>query len=177
MVLAQPGGNPLLHSKQRSAPRRLLNKHRYRMIACLGLFALSAAAQPQSWNNVQALSPGTEIRVAGPHPGNTRGTLQSVTGDSLILNSRAGQETFARGQVTRVSVKKQGHRGRNALIGLGVGAGAGLAIGTAADRSCAPGCFFGNNIGKTIVTPFGASVGVLAGVLIPSGGWREIYRQ
>jgi hypothetical protein len=147
-------------------------------IACMALFAFEMAAQPQSWNSVTAISPGTEIRIAGPRPGAVQGTLQNATGDSLVLNSSKGQETFARQQITRISVRKQGHRARNTLIGLGVGAGAGLGIGAAADHSCAPNnCFFGPNFSKAIVTPFGAAVGALAGVLIPSGGWREIYKQ
>jgi len=147
------------------------------VIAGIGLLVFQMGAQPQPWDNVQAISPGTEIRMAGPRPGDLRGTLQSVTGDSLVLSSSAGQETFTRQQVTRVAIKSKGHRGRNALIGLAVGAGAGLAIGVASDHSCRPGCFLGNNIGKTVLTPLGAIVGAVVGVLIPSGGWREIYRQ
>ena len=157
----------------------MMNKRYYYVIACMGLFALEMAAQPQSWNNVQAISPGTEIRITGPRPGTLRGTLQSVTGDFLALNSSAGQETFERQQITRVAIKKQGHRARNTLIGLGVGAGAGLGIGAAADHDCASkgGFFCPNNFGKAILTPFGAAVGALVGALIPSGGWREIYKQ
>jgi hypothetical protein len=155
----------------------IVKRSRY-LIACMALFTFELAAQAQSWNNVTAISPGTEIRIAGPGPGAVQGTLQSVTGDSLVLNSSAGQETFARQEVTRVSVKKQGHRKRNTLIGLGAGAGVGLGIGAASDHSCAnKGCFFGPNFGKAIFTPFGAGVGALIGVLIPSGGWREIYKQ
>ncbi len=132
----------------------------------------------RSRDNVKTISPGTEIRIAGPRPGTVHGTLESATGDFLALNFSVGQETFTRQQVTRVSVKKQGHRGRHALIGLGVGAGAGLGIGAAADHSCAAkGCFFGPNFSKAIVTPFGAGVGALVGALIPSGGWRDIYKQ
>jgi hypothetical protein len=156
----------------------MILKRCYYLIACTVPFALEMSAQPPSWNNVQAISPATEIRIAGPRPGTVQGTLKSVTGDSLVLNSNAGQETFERQQITRVAVKKQGHRARNTLIGLGVGAGAGLGIGAAADHSCASkGCFFGPNFGKAIVTAFGAAVGALVGVLIPSGGWREVYRQ
>ncbi|MGI8746385.1 MAG: hypothetical protein ACR2NN_28170 [Bryobacteraceae bacterium] len=147
-------------------------------ITCMVLFAFEFAAQAQSWNNVTSLSTGAEIRIAGPHSGSLRGTLQSVTDDALVLNSSSGTETFTRQQVTRVSVKKPGHRARNTLIGLGVGAGAGLGIGAAADHSCASkGCFFGPNFSKAILTPFAAGVGALVGALIPSGRWREIYKQ
>jgi hypothetical protein len=156
----------------------MMNKSYCYVIASLVLVAPEMAAQQPSWNNVQEISPGMEIRITGPGPRTLRGTLQSVTGDSVVLNSSAGQETFARQQVTRVSIKIQGHRGRNALIGLGVGAGAGLGLGAVSDHSCAPiGCFLGNNFGKKVITPLGAGVGVLIGALIPSGGWREIYKQ
>ncbi len=148
------------------------------LITSMALFAFELAPQPQAWDNVTAISPGTEIRISGPRPGALRGTLQSVTGDSLVLNSSAGQETFTRQQVTRVSIKKQGHRKRNMLIGLGVGAGAGLGVGAGSDHSCAPnGCFFGNNFAKEVFTPLGAGVGALVGALISSGGWRDVYKQ
>ncbi len=149
-----------------------------RLIAGMVLFALPSLAQPQTWNNVTAISPGTAIRIAGPRPGTIPGILQSATADSLALSSNAGQETFSREQITQVSVKKPSHRARNALIGLGVGAGAGLGIGAGADHSCAAhGCFLGNNLGKEIFTPLGAIVGALIGAVIPTGGWRAIYKQ
>lgn len=149
-----------------------------RSMASIGLLTLQMAAQGQSWDHVASLPPGTEIRIAGPRPAIIRGTLRSVTGDSLGLNSSAGQETFTRQQVTHLSIKKPGHRKLNILIGLGVGAGAGLGIGVGSDRSCAPnGCLFGKNFAKEVFTPLGAGVGALVGALIPSGGWREIYKQ
>lgn len=76
----------------------------------------------------------------------------------------------------RVSLKKNGHRMRNALIGLGVGAGVGVGVGAAADTNCTGLCF-GGNFGKAIFTPLGAVAGVLVGALIPTGGWREIYKK
>ena len=143
--------------------------------ACLLLFAFHISAQPQAWNNVKTVAPGTEIRVAGPKPSPVVGTLASATDDSVVVTSRTGQETYARQQITRVSIKKSGHRARNTLIGLGVGAGAGLAVGVGTDQSCSPHCFLGNNLGKVIFTPLGAAVGALVGFVIPTGGWKEIY--
>ncbi len=78
---------------------------------------------------------------------------------------------FTRLQVTRVSIKRQGHRGRNTLIGLGVGAGVGLAIGLAARQG-----FFDNDVTAGGIVG-GALIGTLIGVAIPNGGWRDVYRQ
>ena len=155
----------------------MILKRSHCLIACMLLLALELAAQSQSWSNVKALSPGTEIRISGPRPSAVRGTLLSVTDDSLMLNSSAGQEMFTRQQVNRVSSKKQGHRARNALIGLGVGAGTGLVVGAVGDQQCSPSCFLGNNIGKAVFTPLGAILGALVGAVIPTGGWRDVYKQ
>jgi preprotein translocase subunit YajC len=139
--------------------------------------AASAAAQTNAtaWNTVKALPAGTEVRIAaGSHT--VRGKIDRITDDTLVVTSGDGQEMFAQQEVTRVSVGKQGHRGRNALIGLWIGAGAGLGVGAAADAGCNGICFLGD-LGKEVFTPVGAVAGVLLGALIPTGGWREIYKK
>jgi hypothetical protein len=82
-----------------------------------------------------------------------------------------------RQQVSVVSVKKPGHRKRNMLIGLAAGTGVGLGIGIAVRPKP----------GQLEVIPPGAITagfaaagaigGTLAGVFIPGGGWREVYRK
>jgi hypothetical protein len=137
------------------------------------------AANPakSDWANVKRIAAGEEIRVSMSDGKSFRGQLQSTTDDSLIMVAASSQQTLARPQVTKVATKHEGHRTRNALIGLGVGAGAGLAIGVGADHGCQThGCFVSNNLGKEVFTPLGALAGVIVGVAWPTGGWHEVYR-
>lgn len=106
-----------------------------------------------------------------------RGQLQSTTDESLIMVAANSQQTLARPQIAKVATKGASHRGRNALIGLGIGAGSGLAIGAGSDASCGGHCFFGNNIGKEVLTPIGAIVGTIVGAVWPTGGWHDVYRS
>jgi hypothetical protein len=103
--------------------------------------------------------------------------LQNVTDDSLVLNSGAGLETFSMTQIERISVKEKGHRGRNALVGLGVGAGIGLVLGAVGDANCGTGCTVPKHFGIEAIPPLFGGVGALVGAIIPSGGWREIYKR
>jgi hypothetical protein len=137
---------------------------------------IAAQSPNMDWANVKRLAAGEEIRVSMTDGKAFRGQLQSTTDESLIMIAASSQQTLARAQVTKVATKRDSHRGRNALIGLGVGAGGGLAIGAGTDSSCSGHCWFGNNIGKEVFTPLGALVGVIIGVAWPTGGWHEVYR-
>jgi hypothetical protein len=131
-----------------------------------------------SWDDLKQIAPGTEIRATTADGKTLQGEFQSAGQDSLALATAKSQESLDRAQVARVQLKRQGHRMRNSLIGLGVGAGAGLGIGAALDRptSCTVFCIGFSNLGKVIVTPLGAIVGVGTGALIPTGGWKDVYR-
>ena len=149
-----------------------------RLGALLALVATTAVAQTNvtDWNTVKALTTGTEVRItAGSRT--VSGKIDRITDDTLVVTSGKGPEMFTQQEVTRVSVGKQGHRGRNTLIGLGIGTGAGLGVGAAVDaQPCKGFCIF-PNAGKVVFTPLGAIVGTLVGVAIPTGGWREIYKK
>jgi hypothetical protein len=136
------------------------------------------AQSSASWDAVRELAPGSQIRVTTLDGHKLQGSLQSVTDDAIVLATSKSFQTFGRPAIAKISVKRQGHRGRNALIGLGVGAGAGLVAGEIHDHGCpASGCaFIGKNAGKEVLTPLGALIGVTIGALVPTGGWHDIYR-
>jgi hypothetical protein len=145
--------------------------------AVLLIFALTAAAQSpaQDWNNVKSLAAGTEVRVK-LNSRTVDGKMQSATDDSLAISSDKGQETFALRDVARVSLRSKGHRARNALIGLGVGVGIGAVVGAASSCShCISPISEGQAVG--IFTGVLGALGAIVGGLIPSGGWREVYRR
>jgi hypothetical protein len=144
------------------------------------VFALAASAQSpaQNWNNVKALAAGTAVRISvGSRT--VKGQVQGAADDSLAVDSGKGQEMFTRQEVMRVSVKNKGHRGRNALIGLGAGAAIGVVVGVASHQNCTGFCILyttrGQDAGIGAII-FGV-IGTAVGALLPTGGWREIYKQ
>jgi hypothetical protein len=152
-----------------------------RAVAIILASALVAAAQSPEpgWNSVQALAAGAEVRVKLDSR-TIRGQIQNVTGDALTLNSAKGQEAFTRQEVLSLSVKKKGHRGRDTLIGLGAGAAVGLVVGAVSDKQCTGWCVFEISrgeaaaIGAILFGAIGTAVGAL---IIPTGGWREVYKK
>lgn len=139
-------------------------------------FALIAQSPAGSWNNVKTLASGTEVRVEASGQGATPGRLERATDDSVVLTTAKGQLTFARQQIVRLSQRREGHRIRNALIGAGIGAGAGLGIGLAAGR-CTQLCIVSPGVIRGALAGAGAVVGALVGVVLPSGGWKEVYKK
>lgn len=148
------------------------------MALTIAVLAVNAPCQPPTpaadWANLNSLAPGSEIRVFLTDGRMLRGFVQHADADSLTINATTSQEKLPRSDVTRVQLKRQGHRGRNTLIGLGVGMVGGLAAGAVIDRNNSSGWF--TDFGKAVFTPFGAIVGTVVGVAIPTGGWRQIYR-
>ncbi len=145
-------------------------------VAC-ALFMATAAAQTTatSWNSVQALPAGLEVRIAAGAR-TIRGRIDRVSGEAIAVTSGKGQEMFSQQEISRVSVQKQGHRKRNALIGLGVGGAAGLGVGLAASSCGGFGCIGAGAVEIGAPIAF-AVVGTVVGAVIPTGGWREVYRK
>jgi hypothetical protein len=146
------------------------------MAVALGITATAQQVKPiANWANVVQLARGSEVRVMLVAGTTLRGFVQQVTPESLAINATTSQEVIARQDVHQVQLKLAGHRGRNTLIGLGVGTVAGFAFGAAVDAKSPPGNWF-PNIGKAVFTPVGAIIGTVAGVAVPTGRWRNVYR-
>ncbi|MBZ5594395.1 MAG: hypothetical protein LAP39_19310 [Acidobacteriia bacterium] len=146
----------------------------YRAVAALLVAAFTLAGQPAgNWNNVKTLAAATEVRleVSGQM---VRGRLQGVTDNSVVLITSKGEETFARQQIARISQRKSGHRGRNALIGAGIGAGIGF-VAAVATSQCPHGCIDSGRF-RAAGAGLGVVVGGLLGALLPTGGWRDVYK-
>jgi len=143
-----------------------------RALVLLLLSSLALPAQPADWAVVKLLAPGTQVRVEAGH--RRSGPILSVTDEAIVLRSGGQEQTFTRAQVTRVDVKKRGHRKRNALIGAAAGAGAGAGLAAAA-ASCGGDCIGSQAV--EIGAPIGLGlIGAAIGAVIPTGGWRELYR-
>jgi hypothetical protein len=153
---------------------------RLALLCCAAALCIPLSAQPVSdWaglNHTPVMSAGTQIEVRTTGNQRSRGQFTTAEDDALVIMTANGPQRIPRAMVLRISAKKPGHRLRHTLIGLGIGAAAGLALGAVSDSSCSPNCFIGNNIGKAILTPAGAVVGLIVGVVLPTGGWREVYR-
>jgi hypothetical protein len=137
--------------------------------------ALAGQSPAGNWNNVRTLAPGTEVRLEISGQSATHGRLERATDDSVVLTTAKSQQTFPRQQIVRISQRKEGHRVRNALIGAGIGAGAGLGIGLAAGR-CTQFCIVSPGLIRGTLAGAGAVVGAVVGVVLPSGGWKEVYK-
>jgi hypothetical protein len=149
------------------------------VISILGLMLSPAlsAAQKSDWGAVKQLPPGQQIRIVLNDAKSYGGEFQSATDDAISVHMAAGDQTFNRPSIRRISSKGHEHRGRDALIGAAVGAGAGLGIGAAIDRCPANSIVCTGNKGKAIGTPLFALLGAAVGAVLPSGQWQAIYRS
>ena len=136
------------------------------------------AADKTDWNSLKQLGPGQEVQIVLNDAKSYTGEFRSVKEEAIVIQLKAGEETFSRQTVHRVSARRRSRRGRNALIGGAIGAGAGLGIGAAIDAQCGPQSIVcTGNKGKAIGTPLFGLLGAGIGALIPTGGWQEIYRS
>ncbi len=142
--------------------------------------AMLSGATTREWSslaNAPTIAAGAEIEARTTGNQRIRGHFKAADNDVLVIDTTSGEQRLARGAVSRVSVKTRGHRLRNTLIGFGIGAASGLTVGAIADARCAKNCFLSDTpFGKEVLTPLGALIGTVIGAVVPTGGWREVYR-
>lgn len=132
-----------------------------------------------NWDNLKKLAPGDQIQIVLNDAKSYRGEFQTVSDDAIVSRLETGEQTFVRQDVLRVSTKAQSHRGRNALIGLAVGAGAGVIVAVASPELGTGKCEQRSCIDAGTVSALGVvggAIGAGIGAVIPTGGWRDVYR-
>jgi hypothetical protein len=135
--------------------------------------ALAAGPKPElaKWDNLQRLSPGDDIRVVLNDMKSYGAKFQQVNDNHLTVRLGKGEQSFAKEDILRVSLKGGSHQLRNAAIGLGIGVGLGLAI-AAKDSNDSE----AQNIDLAFMVPVAGAGGAAVGALLPSTGWRDVYR-
>jgi len=79
------------------------------------------AAEKSNWGNLKQVAPGQTIKVIATDGKSSQGDFQSVSDDALVVRLAGGDWSFPRKTVQRVSIKRDGHRGKHALIGAVIG--------------------------------------------------------
>ena len=139
----------------------------------------------RSWDNLKSLAPGQEICLVMYDLKSYQGKFESLSDDAITLRRSAREQTLARQDILRVSLKKgQDHSARNVVIGTLVGAVAGFWVGRAIDRpnrNCTEGPAFNcsgpaNAHWREALTPGGGAAGSVVGAALSTRGWHDVYR-
>jgi hypothetical protein len=127
---------------------------------------------------IPTLTVGAEIEVKTTDSKRYHGDFKSVDPEVLVMTTPSGEERLPNASVSRVSIKKIGHRGRNTLIGLGIGAAVGVIWGAIGDSNagCKGFCISLSPWGKIIGATGGGLTGTIVGAVLPTGGWRTVYQ-
>ena len=143
--------------------------------ALLPILSLIATGQalPSNWEGVKMIAPGTEVSVAAGNSKPVRGKLEAVTDTTLVIGKSSAAHSFPKSDIRSVSVKEKGHRVRNVLAGMGVGLAAGLGIGAAIGHDCTGIACGGFDV--AVGGLIGLGGGIVAGLELPSGKWRQVY--
>ena len=151
------------------------------ILAFIGIGAVNAA-EPKpaqaNWENLKHLAAGGEVHVVLNDGKSYAAKFQSFSDEAIVVRTSAGEQTFSRQGVLRVSAMKQSHRMRNAIIGAAAGCGAGLGIAAgyaASQRKEWPQNHYFEVLGPILGAGFGGAGGGLAAAL-SKGGWHDVYR-
>ena len=165
-------------------------KHRRRFLA-MGMTVLMLAfirigsvnaAEPKStvanWERLKHLAAGDQVHVVLNDGKSYAAKFQSFSDEAIVVRASAGEQTFSRQDVLRVSALKESHRMRNAIIGAAAGCGAGLGIAAAyasSQRKEYPQNRYFEVYGPILGGVLGAT-GSGLGAALSKGGWHDIYR-
>ena len=92
----------------------------------LGLMAQDSGRD--SWDNLKQLQPGQKIEVVDKKMKTLSGAFVALSDDSISLREGKSEQSIARADVVRVSVRYNSHRTRNMLLGSGILGGIALAV-------------------------------------------------
>ncbi len=149
------------------------------LVATVPLQAAGPKPTTAQWENLQSVASGSTVRVVLNDAKSFTGRLRAVGDAGLTLRTDAGEQTFARESILRVSTKSESHRKRNALIGLAVGGATGAIVGVASPELGTGTCAQGSCVDAGTVTALGVGGGLAGagvGAVIPTGGWHDVYR-
>jgi hypothetical protein len=126
----------------------------------------SARNNKASWDNLSSLQPGQKIEVLEMNTKRHSGIFLSFSDTSISLKEAAADQTIPKQSVRRVTLMKNKHRLRNALIGAGIGAGVGAIIGVAVNHNGKDPSFI-PEAAPLILGTLGLVIGAVAGVAAP----------
>jgi hypothetical protein len=114
----------------------MLSSVAYLMLGVLAACLSSGAAWGQdskarlsNWDNLKSLTPGQVIRVVTEDVKYYQGEFESLSDDGITLRQKSREQTLARNDILRVSLKSgKTHAVRNTIIGAVIGAGVGLGM-------------------------------------------------
>lgn len=152
--------------------------NRWVAFGILAAFSPLLSAQSNDWAVVKQLAPGQKVKLVTAEGKSLVGAVQSVSDDTIRFGNN---RSIGKQDVRSVLLRSPGHRGRHALIGLGVGAAGGVEFGAAAGcdvHSTTNWCFISRPEAIAVTAPLFGGLGAGVGALLPAGGsWREVYRN
>ena len=147
-------------------------------LALVILLLLPALCRTQpsrdSWDNLKQLQPGQKVQVEDMQMKSFKGEFISFSDVAILLRVEKSEQSLARADVMRVSVRDTSHRNRNMLIGAAIGVGAGLAIAIPVLAICSNEGNCGSNTAGAAVAVAALGAGGTGIGAIP--GIRTVYR-
>jgi hypothetical protein len=137
-------------------------------------FSQSTPAPQTSWAAVQSLKPNASVVVMTKDGAQTKGKLQSVLEDSLVVGEGRKAKDFRREDVLFIYTSKKSIT-KSTLIGAAVGAGAGVIFG-AATGGCNSNDLICFSRGETIAVaaPLFAIPGAITGLIVGEARKKEV---